>query len=403
MRVPSNGPIQLTYCTNIHPSNGWDEVFASLRRHAPTLKARLSPDAPFGVGLRLSGAESRELLEGDRLRSFKDWLDEQGLYVFTLNGFPHGPFHGQPVKEQVHAPDWRDEERVAYTLRLIEILAFLLPDGIDGGISTSPLSYKQWIDSGDAATWELLTRNVTRVAEALARGRRDQGTLLHLDIEPEPDGLLENSSELVRFYEDCLLTSGAHTLAQSLGVSIEQARGHLLEHIRVCFDTCHVAVAYEDPAEVLDRFAGVGIQVGKVQVSSALKVILPHYAPDRISIERALRPFAESTYLHQVIQRNYDGTFDRFPDLVDALPAIYAPRAAEWRVHFHVPIFIERFADLGSTQNTILRTFQLLREREFTRQLEIETYTWDVLPPDLKTDLSESIGREYEWVLDVLG
>jgi len=403
MRVPGDESLQLTYCTNIHPSNGWDEVFMSLRRYAPALKARLAPDAPFGIGLRLSGAESRELLEGDRLLLFRDWLDEQRLYVFTLNGFPYGPFHGQPVKAQVHAPDWRDEERVAYTLRLIEILAFLLPDGMDGGISTSPLSYKQWVDTGDAATWELLTRNVMRVAEALVRARQERGKLLHLDIEPEPDGLLENSSELVRFFEDCLLTSGARGLARSLGTSVEQARIHLLEHIRVCFDTCHVAVAYEDPAEVLDRFAGAGIRVGKVQISSALKAVLPHYAPERMDLERALQPFAESTYLHQVVQRNYDGTVKQYPDLVDALPEVYAPRAAEWRVHFHVPIFIERFADFGSTQRDILRTLELLRERRFTRHLEIETYTWAVLPPALKLELGESIGREYEWVLNVLG
>ncbi len=402
MQVGSDSSLQLTYCTNIHPGNGWDEVYAELQRYAPELKARLSPDAPFGIGLRLSGAESRELLDGDRLRSFKDWLDEQGLYVFTLNGFPHGPFHGQPVKEQVHAPDWRDDERVAYTLRLIEILAFLLPEGMDGGISTSPLSYKRWVNIGDAATWELLTRNVTRVAETLVRVRQEQGKLLHMDIEPEPDGLLENSAELVRFFEDCLLTSGACGLARSLGVTVEQARAHLLEHIRVCFDTCHVAVAYEDPVEVLDRFARVGIKVGKVQVSSALKVILPQFGTKRMALERALRPFAESTYLHQVVQRNYNGTFDRFPDLLEALREIYAPPAVEWRVHFHVPIFIERFADFGSTQDTILHTFELLCERRFTRHLEIETYTWGVLPPDLKLELGESIGREYEWVLDVL-
>lgn len=402
MQVGSDSSLQLTYCTNIHPGNGWDEVFGELQKYAPALKARLAPTSPFGIGLRLSGVESRELLQGDRLRSFKDWLDEHGLYVYTLNGFPYGPFHKQPVKADVHAPDWRDEERVAYTLRLIEILAYLLPDGIDGGISTSPLSYKQWVDIGDAATWERLTRNITRVAEAMVRARQEQGKLLHLDIEPEPDGLLENSSELVRFFEDCLLTSGAGTLAQSLGVSLQQAQEHLLEHIRVCFDTCHVAVAYEDPAEVLDRFAGVGIKVGKVQVSSALKVILTDDRPARTAIGRTLRSFAESTYLHQVVQRNCDGTFRQYPDLPDALPDMQDPRASEWRIHFHVPIFVEKFDPLLSTQDDILRTFELLRERRFTGHLEIETYTWDVLPPALKRDLLDSITREYEWVLDVL-
>src|SRR3954463_15066406 len=111
--------LQLTYCTNIHPAHGWADVFENLRRYTPPLKARLSPDRPFGIGLRLSGAESSELLIGDRLGAVVAWLKQEGLYVFTLNGFPYGPFHRQPVKAMVHAPDWREEERVAYTLRLI--------------------------------------------------------------------------------------------------------------------------------------------------------------------------------------------------------------------------------------------------------------------------------------------
>ncbi len=146
-------PVQLTYCTNIHPSRGWREVLDSLEHYAPRLKARIAPDRPFGIGLRLSGRESVELLEGDRLGALATLLEEHGLYVFTMNGFPYGPFHGQAVKSAVHAPDWRDEERVRYTLRLIAILARLLPEGMDGGISTSQLSYKAWVDPADPATW----------------------------------------------------------------------------------------------------------------------------------------------------------------------------------------------------------------------------------------------------------
>ena len=177
----------LTYCTNIHPAKGFSEVWESLKQHALPLKASLSPDAPFGIGLRLSGDESRELLAGDTLTEFKRWLDEHGLYVFTINGFPYGPFHGEAVKAQVHAPDWRTDERVAYTLRLAQILAELLPEGVTGGISTSPLSYKAWIDE-DAATWRHLTENVVEVAACLAELHAERGILIHVDLEPEPDG-----------------------------------------------------------------------------------------------------------------------------------------------------------------------------------------------------------------------
>jgi hypothetical protein len=401
MRLDPDGFFQLTYCTNIHPSNGWDDVLASLRRYAPPLKARFAPDAPLGIGLRLSGVESRELLTGDRLAQFRAFLDEQGLYVFTLNGFPYGPFHNQPVKENVHAPDWRDDARVDYTLRLIEILTALLPRGMEGGISTSPLSYKTWVDADDEATWDLLIRNLVRIAVALVRLRQEQGTLIHLDIEPEPDGLLGTFDEFADFYETRLLPTGAVLLAAELGVSEAEASECLLEHLRVCFDACHVAVGYEDPASLLDRFAALGIRVGKIQLSSALKVPLPEDACERNDTALALRPFADSTYLHQVIQRNRDGSFVHYPDLPGALPAIVSEDAAEWRVHFHVPIFVDRYATFGSTQDELQRVLALARERRLTPHLEIETYTWDVLPQALKADLLESIGREYAWAIDV--
>ncbi|MEJ7840442.1 MAG: metabolite traffic protein EboE [Rubrobacter sp.] len=400
MRIGTDGSFELTYCTNIHPGNGLQEVLANLRNYAPALRERLAPDKPFGVGLRLSGRESSELLQDDRLQRFKDLLDEHGLYVFTLNGFPHGPFHRQAVKADVHAPDWRSEERVEYTVRLAEILAYLLPEGSDGGISTSPLSYKPWVGHGDVTVWKRVTHQVVRVVEALVRLRDSGGKLVHLDIEPEPDGLLENSVEVVRFYEEWLLTAGAQQLAGSTGVSVEEARALLLDHVRVCLDTCHMSLAYEDPGPVLDRFEEAGIRVGKVQISSALKAILPAGTAWRETLERSLLPFAESTYLHQIVQRNRDGTLKRYHDLAGNISRVHDADAEQWRIHFHVPIFVKRYGEFYSTQDDIRRVFDLLRRRAFCRHLEIETYTWEVLPPDLKLDLLESIHREYTWVRD---
>jgi sugar phosphate isomerase/epimerase len=399
MRKGIDNLFHLTYCTNIHPGNGWNEVYANLQRYALALKARLAPSDDFGIGLRLSGQESSELLQGDALRQFRAFLQEHGLYVFTLNGFPYGPFHEQPVKAQVHAPAWLDEERVSYTLRLIEILAFLLPNGLEGSISTSPLSYKAWVNSEDTATWARFTWNIVRATEALVQVRREHGKLIHLDIEPEPDGLLENSEEVVAFYQNWLLDGGVHMLAESLHVSRDEARRLLLEHIRVCFDTCHVALAYEEPAEVLRRFDEIGIKIGKVQISSALKVAFPQTGVIQEQVVHALEPFAESTYLHQVIQQNRDGTYRHYPDLIDALPFIRDTQIAQWRIHFHVPIFIDRFETFLSTQDTIVRTLDLLHEKRFCKHLEIETYTWSVLPADLKKDLTDSIASEYRWVL----
>lgn len=392
----------LTYCTNIHPANGLDEVTASLKAYAVPLRERLSPDAPFGVGLRLSGSESLELLTGERLREFRSFLDERGLYVFTINGFPYGPFHGQAVKAEVHAPDWREEERVAYTLRLVHILAALLPAGQEGSISTSPLSYAAWIDRQDRLTWAHLTRQVIRVVEALYRLRQESGVFIHLDMEPEPDGLLQNSTELAGFFRDWLLGLGAEELARRLGCPVQEAQDALRDHFQVCFDTCHVAVMYEEPGQALENYRQVGLRVGKIQLSSALRLPLPDAPAEREALARQLAPFAEGTYLHQVVAQERSGQLRQYADLPAALPEMTDPQVIEWRVHFHVPVFLNRAGGFQSTQEALTRTLELLSGDLAGRHLEVETYTWDVLPGELKRPLVDSIERELRWVQDVL-
>ena len=142
----------------------------------------------------MSARDARELLHDDGVGEFRRFLDEQGLYVALINGFPHGSFHRTPVKAEVYAPDWRDDERVRYTLDLVNILERLLPRDMDGGISTAPLSYKPWVAEGDSRPF---VRNVVQVVAAMARSKQHTGATLHLDIEPEPDCVLETSDEFV--------------------------------------------------------------------------------------------------------------------------------------------------------------------------------------------------------------
>ena len=399
MQVDRDGRLHLTYCTNIHPADGWDAVFANLQRFAPALKARFSPEAPFGLGLRLSARDARELLDG-RLGPFCEWLDREGLYVAIINGFPYGAFHRAVVKADVYAPDWRDEARVRYTLDLIEILRHLLPDGIDGGVSTAPLSYKGWIADAPDPAWRTATANVVRVAEALARLRQETGKLVHLDIEPEPDCAIENTAETVSFFTDWLLPQGVPQLAAALGVDDTDARELLLEHVRVCFDCCHFAVEFEEPAAALDRLAAAGIQVGRIQLSSAIRVDVPSAKTASEQVRARLQPFADPVYLHQVVERGGAG-LRHFLDLDQALES-RATDDREWRIHFHVPLFAGAYDGLGSTQDYVRAVIEAARARRVTTHFEIETYTWDVLPASLKIDLLESIGREYAWVLEVL-
>ena len=392
----------LTYCTNIHPGESWEEVFQSLKLHVPKIKAELSSSNPFGIGLRLSNEASLTLSRTEQLKEFKSWLEENDCYVFTLNGFPYGGFHRQVVKDKVHHPDWTTTERRDYTDRLFDILATLLPEEMDGGISTSPLSYKFWhknereIDEATKAS----AVHMAQIALKLHNIKEQNGKVLHLDIEPEPDGLLENTRDVLNFYRNWLIPVGNQVLSEGLGLSDDEAEECLKEHIRICYDVCHFAVVYEKSSEVFAAFQAEGIQIGKIQISAALKLDVPADAEERERLRTLLLPFAESTYLHQVIAKDKEGELTAYPDLSDALLQLPEAKARQWRIHFHVPVFLERYGKLASTQQEILEVLDFIKKEKVTNHLEVETYTWGVLPEGMNLDLSHSIAREIQWVTE---
>lgn len=398
------GNHHLTYCTNIHPGETWPEVFANLKKYSPVLKAKLSPDRPFGIGLRLADIASRLLQNPEQLLAFQTWLTSEDLYVFTLNGFPYGSFHHEVIKDRVYAPDWTQNDRLTYTQRLIQILTQLLPSGMEGSISTLPLSYKPWFSNTSAIhhIYGESIKNLTIVVADLIQIYQTTGKLIHLGLEPEPDGLIENTSEVIDFFEQWLLPLGRVLLADRLGISIQCAEIAIRQHIRICYDTCHFAVEFEKPTDALHQLDTAGIGLSKVQLSSAIRVVIPEHQEDRRSVYDRLQPFAESTYLHQVIAQNKDGTLQRYRDLSQALDEFEMSAAMEWRTHFHVPIFLKDYSLLYSTQDHIVETLDYLQLQSIPTHLEIETYTWDVLPPPIKLDLERSIEREYEWVMGVL-
>lgn len=396
----------LTYCTNIHGGEKWEDHFKLLKEHFPKVKQAVSPGRPMGLGLRLSDLASRALLDRDNLGELKDWLDNEGGYVFTMNGFPFGDFHEEVVKAHVHAPDWTTPERLAYTKRLFDILAQLLPEGMDGGVSTSPMAYRHWYNETDSK-WQAMrhraTQQIAEVALHLVRLHRDQGKVLHLDIEPEPDGVLETGEEFIGWYTGELLPLGSALLVSSLGITATEAEEAIKSHIRLCYDVCHFALGYENHRHVVDALAQHGIQVGKFQISAALKAALPPDTAARQAVGEAFMAFNEPTYLHQVIAKQVDGQVRRFTDLPDAQVALFDEHATEWRSHFHIPIFLEDLGTLQSTQSDIREVLAIHQERPLTRHLEVETYTWGVLPQRLQLPIAESISRELHWVVNQLG
>lgn len=392
----------LSYCSNIHPGESWEATFENLKHYIPEVRKNLDFEGPFGIGLRLSHEASLILEKPEELARFQTWLQGENAYVFTLNGFPYGDFHRTVVKDQVHFPDWTTPERKDYTIRSFKILAQLLPEGQDGGISTSPVSYRHWFKTQEAFDqgMEVATSHLMEVVTELSKIEAETGKLLHLDIEPEPDGILENSDEMVWLFTDWLMPKGAPELAKTLGISPKESEALIKRHIQVCYDVCHFAIVYEKPEETFEKFAKAGLKIGKVQISAALKLMLDQ---DRGILKDQLSEFAESTYLHQVVGRNTDGSLISYPDLLPALEKLEDAKEEEWRIHFHVPVFMKKYGEFESTNFLIEEVLKVLQSKpELSNHLEVETYTWEVLPPESRLPLAESISRELAWVISQL-
>ncbi|WP_346882316.1 metabolite traffic protein EboE [uncultured Algibacter sp.] len=389
----------LTYCTNIHPGETWEAVFNSLKEYTVNIKERLTPNKPFGIGLRLSQKSASVLLQDNNLVDFKTWLDSENLYVFTINGFPYGDFHNTVIKDQVHTPDWTTKARLDYTKDLMRILAYLLPEGQEGSVSTSPISYKYWFKS------ETELKNVKQkacnalmqIVLQLVEIHKSTGKLLHLDLEPEPDGFLENTQEVIDFYNDFLFTEGVLLITDTLRCNVNEAKTKILNHIQVCYDVCHFALAYEAPEFVISALQNEGIKIGKIQISAAIKCKKSNVVSVNDQ-QSCLQQFDEPSYLHQSIVRLKDGKLLHFSDLSEGLVAMNNDDFEEIRTHFHVPIFVSDFKVLESTQDDIIDALKLWKKQKYSNHLEVETYTWSVLPDYLQTDIGSSIVRELEWV-----
>jgi len=397
--------LHLSYCSNIHAGETWDATFQNLKIYIPEVKSRLGYKGKFGIGLRLSKEASVVLERPERLQEFQEWLKKTQAYVYSLNCFPYGGFHRTKVKEQVHAPDWTTEARLAYTLRCFRILAQLLPEGVEGGISTSPLSYRHWFvsDLEKNEAFERATTHLIAVVVELVRLHQETGKFLHLDIEPEPDGLLENSEELIRYFKEWLLSVGKASLAKQLGTTQKEAEKLIKDHLQVCYDVCHFAIGYEKPKEAFKKLKQAGIGIGKIQLSAALKLLIPESPFERFSIGKRLGEFADTTYLHQVVARTKEGGLKSYPDLPQALAKLGDTQDLEWRVHFHVPIFLANYGTFQATQEDIVEVLKLVNANpSITKHLEVETYTWEVLPQDTHLTLGDAISRELAWVKEQL-
>jgi sugar phosphate isomerase/epimerase len=372
----------LAYCTNIHRGETWDEIWTALKRHTLAVRNRVCSGKAFAIGLRLSARAATDLAQSARRVEFQRWLDREHCYVFTINGFPYGQFHGARVKEQVYLPDWTSRDRLDYTILLFELLSEIGPPGVEGSVSTVPVAFKGL--EPDARARRMARDHLWSCIEHIEQLSRRSGRRLHLGLEPEPLCLLETSHETAAFFEEMRADRPGDL--------------RLEEHLGVNYDCCHLAVEFESAAEALERLHGHRVKLSKVHLSNALGVW-----PTAES-RKALSAFTEDTYLHQVVQRSADGTLRRWLDLPHAL-AEHAerpvPAESEWRIHFHIPLHHSPGPPFSTTADHVTAALDWLRAHpQACAHLEMETYTWEVLPPELKArSVVDQLADEYAWTL----
>ena len=288
---------------------------------------------------------------------------------------------------------WRHPERLRYTQVCADILAALLPEGVNGSISTVPVGFRDAADTEQALS-DILSHLLQTVAH-LVRLHRQTGQHIALALEPEPACFLETTQEAADFMLQKVRQPGpVAQLAQWLNISTEQAMQALETHLGVCFDVCHSVVEFEDPAQTMQQLRASRIAIPKIQLSSALRV--PRM---QASLLPTLQGFDDAVYLHQVVVQQADG-LQRHLDLPQAMAAFQAGEAeGEWRVHCHVPVFLADAGSISTTQAQLLQTLAACKAEGYSSHLEVETYTWDVLPAELKTDgKAQAIARELQFV-----
>jgi hypothetical protein len=390
----------LTYSTLVHPGDTWPEMWHSLTTYVPRVKARVCPDRPFGVSLRLSDASTTVLANSPaerlRLRSF---LADNDLYLYTVNAFPYGPFKNQIVKEQVYEPDWRSEERTRYTMRVADILAEVGAPNLNPSIQSPPLGFKPRVTGAEVV--EAYAANVRRMAAHLHRLRERTGRTVTLGLEPEPCCFLETTAETVHFFTRVLRSEQSlHALGRELGIGSEEAREVLQRHVGTIYDICHQAVEFEDITASLQSLVDHEVPVFKLQEAAAVQV--PRVTREAVA---ALRKYTGGVYLTQTLQMR-DGRLSRFLNLEDAIADFERDPdgGREWRIHFHVPVFLDGLDEhFRTTRFAIAEALAFHKAHPVSAQLEIETYTWDVLPQHLKSgDIVEYVTLELEWVQGAL-
>jgi len=378
----------LTYCTNVHPLNNYQEWMDKIGYFGPKIKDILGKNS-FSMGLWFNRTLINDLFSDNYsgLMAVRDMLEKNSLSVFTLNAFPFGNFHSDIVKKSVYLPAWYEEERLIYTLDCARILAELLEDDY-GSISTLPLG---WREGWTQAQFEKSTEQLIECVIKLKGIREETGKSIRLCLEPEPGCILEHIPQVIDFWNDWLRPfADKKKLDQEI----------LDDHLGICYDTCHQAVQFEDPLQALALLKESSVPIGKMQLSNALEFKAD---PEKKSLPQR-KKFAEKKFLHQTRIHTPKEIY-KMDDLPQALDSADDHWQHAWRVHYHLPLFSQDVMNsdlIGTTVEDMISAYRFAQAHDLCTHYEVETYTWSVLPPGLKPEsdeaLAQGIAREINYV-----
>ncbi len=371
--------LPLSYCTNVHPGLTVAEIESGLDQYSVPIRKKYN--APLAAGLWLAQPVVKELSDNpDLLDRFIQGLHDRDLSCYTLNAFPYGNFHSERVKENVYLPDWSTKERLEYTKQSAQILSALMPEGREGSISTVPLGFKEFEYNG-----KMIDQCVSQIIE-LARFLDDlhdeSGKRIRLAIEPEPFCIIETTDEALMFFKQ--LWKKAES---------ENASDEVRDHIGLCYDVCHQSVEFENVEESIQRVDQAGIRINKLHISCAIELENPAGNPEAL---KTLANYVEPRYLHQTMAKTSEGEILRYVDLDQNLienPPESFLNAECWRIHFHVPVNAEKLGPLKTTRPDLKKAITSIGKLSYAPHLEVETYTWEVLPGE-ENDLVQGFSEE---------
>lgn len=383
---------ELSYCSNVHSGETLSEVNENLQRFiSPVIQERKLKQIQAGLWLSNEAATELTTMKTSR-QAFAELLKILGIRLTSLNGFPYGNFHEDVVKENVYLPHWGDKARLDYTLQLTKILAQFSPDNcLECTISTVPLGFaNDWsIEHQQSAEFHF-----KELLLALIELEQNTGKRIRICLEMEPGCVLETTPQLIRFFTETLPFALAH---------YDIPKKVINRYFGICYDICHQAVMFEDIEASLEAIYKAGIVIAKIQVSSALRVT------NATEAKSLLEHYAEPRYLHQLSVLDKQGKQHFCSDLSQALKNNDYCVEAEWRVHFHVPIQAEQLNSplLSTTRKAIEATCRFLAAHPTLKpHLEVETYTWGVMPDDIKPtsdiQLIKAIAEELNWLETIL-